>query len=114
MPFELNCGYHSCIFYNKNVNPRSQIKSAKELATKLRNLMIICKQSLQHVPKLQKQYHKKHAKPRSYAAGNNIWLKSKYIKTKNRNYKLETIFFSPFRVLLLVGKQAYKLKLLKK
>ena len=40
-------------------------------------------------------------------------MNSKYIKTKC-NQKLEAKFFGPFRVLQLVGKQAYKLELPKK
>ncbi len=58
-------------------------------------------------------YHDKHAKPRSYASGEKVWLNSNYIKTK-RNRKLEAEFFGPFRVLHLVRKQAYKLELPKR
>ncbi len=75
--------------------------------------MIICRENLQHTQELQKRYHNKHAKPKSYAIGEKVWLNSKYIKTK-RNRKLEAKFFRPFRVLHPVGKQAYKLELLKK
>ena len=50
---------------------------------------------------------------KSYAPNDKIWLNSKYIKTK-QNCKLEAKFFEPFRFLHLVGKQAYKLELLKK
>ena len=40
-------------------------------------------------------------------------MNSKYIKTK-RNQKLEAKFFRPFRVLRLVGSQAYQLELPKR
>ncbi len=75
--------------------------------------MIVCRENLQHVQELQKRYHNKHAKPRSYAPGKKVWLNSKYIKTK-RYCKLEAKFFGPFRVLHAVGKQAYKIELPKK
>ncbi len=75
--------------------------------------MTLYRENFQHIQELQKQYHNKYAKDRSYAPGEKVWLNSKYIKTK-RNRKLEPKFFGPFRVLHLVGKQAYKLELSKK
>ncbi len=113
IPFEFNCGYHPRASYEEDVDPHSQSKSADKLATKFRKLMAVCRENLQHVQELQKWYHDKHAKPRSYAPGTKVWLNSKYIKTK-QNRKLEAKFFGPFRVLHPVGKQAYKIELLKK
>ncbi len=75
--------------------------------------MIVCRENLQHAQELQKRYHNKHAKPRSYALDEKVWLNSKYIITK-RNRKLEAKFFGPVKVLHPVGKQAYKLELPKK
>ena len=46
----------------------------------------------------------------SYTLSNKIWLKSKYIKTKQKQ-KLKAKFFRPSRILHPVSKQAYKLKL---
>ena len=99
--------------YKEDVNPRSQSKSADELSAELRELMIVCRENLYHAQELQKRGHDKGVKPRSYAIGNKVWLNSKFIKTK-RNRKLEAKFFGLFRVLHLVGKQAYKLELPKK
>ena len=112
-PFELNCGFHPRMSYEEDVDPRSQSKSADELSAELRELMIVCQKNLHHAQKLQKRAHDKGVKPWSCAVGEKIWLNSKYIKTK-RNRKLEAKFFGPFRVLHLVGKQAYKLELPKK
>ena len=112
-PFELNCGYHSRMSYEKEVDPRSKSKSVDELSTELRELMFVCQENLHHAQELQKRAHDKGVKPRSYAPGDKVWLNSKYIKTK-RNRKLEAKFFGPFRVLHPVGKQAYKLELPRK
>ena len=109
-PFELNCGYHPRTLYEEEVDPRSQSKSADELAEELRELMVVCRENLHHAQELQKRAHDKGVKTRSYAPGEKVWLNSKFIKTK-RNRKLEAKFFGPFRVLHPVGKQAYKLEL---
>ena len=75
--------------------------------------MSALRENLQHVQELQKRYHNKHAKPRSYAPGDKVWLNSKYIKTK-QNCKLGFKIFGPFRILYPVGKQAYKIELPKR
>lgn len=62
---------------------------------------------------LQKYYYDKHAKSRSYVLGDKVWLKSKYIKTK-QNRKFEAKFFRFFQVLYPVRKQVYNLELPKK
>ena len=111
--FELNCGYHPRVSYEKDLDPRSKSKIAEKLSSELRNLMAICQQNLHHVQELQRQAHDKGVKSQSYAPGNKVWLSSKHLKTK-RNHKLEAKFFSLFWVLHLVGKQAYKLELSKK
>ena len=113
MPFELNCGYHFWVSYEKDVDPCSKSKSADELSAELRELMIICWKNLHHAQKLQKRVNDKSVKLGSYNLGDKIWLNSKYIKTK-RNWKFESKFFDLFQVLYLVGKQAYKLELPKK
>ena len=75
--------------------------------------MTVCWENLQHAKEFQKQAQNKGVKSKSYAPGNKVWLNIKYIKTK-QNRKLEVKFFEPFWVLNPIGKQAYKLKPLKK
>ena len=48
MPFELNCGYHPCVFFKKDTNPRSWLKTADELSTKLWELMTIYWENFYH------------------------------------------------------------------
>ena len=109
-PFELNCGYHPCMLYKEEVDPRSQSKSADKLVENLKELIIICRENLYQAQELQKRAYNKGVKPQSYAPSEKVWLNSKFIKTK-RNRKLEAKFFGPFQVLHSVGKQAYKLEL---
>ena len=100
--FELNCKYHSRVSYEEDINPRSWSKVANELTKKLKNIMAAYRENLQHTQELQKRAHNRGTKPRSYVPDENIWLNSKYIKTK-RNQKLEVKFFRFFRVLYPVG-----------
>ena len=107
---KFNYGYHQCVLYKENINPRFRSKAADKLTKELRNLISIYRENLQHAKELQKRTYNKKIKPRSYALGEKIWLNSKYIKIK-RNQKLEAKFFKSFRVLYLVDNQAYKLEL---
>ena len=45
MPFQLNCGYHPCVFYKKDINLYFQFKSASDLANKLKELMVVCQKN---------------------------------------------------------------------
>ena len=42
MPFELNCGYHPCISFEENIDPRSRSKIVDKLSTELQKLMTVC------------------------------------------------------------------------
>ncbi len=110
IPFELNCDFHPRASYEKDVHFGSQSKADDELATERKDLMTVHKDNLLHAIRLQKRYHNKYSKPRSYVPEEKVWLNSKYIKTK-QNRKLESKFFGPFRVLHPVIKQVYKLEL---
>ncbi len=47
-PFELNCGYHSRVFFEEDVDPRSRSRLANELAEELKELMEVCCQNIFH------------------------------------------------------------------
>ena len=111
--FELNCEYYLWVSYKEDINPRSKFKSANKLLAELQELITVCRKNLHYTQELQKQAHSKGVKPENYLLDNKTWLNSKYIKTK-QNRKLKAKFFGLFQVLHLVGKQTYKLKLLKK
>ena len=93
--FKLNCGYHPCVSYKEDLDPRSKSKTAEKLSFELQNFMAVYQQNLHHAQKPQKRAHDKGVKPQSYAPGDKVWLSSKHLTTK-RNCKLEAKFLSLF------------------
>lgn len=89
-------------------------KLIKEPINQLRNLITINRENVHYTKELQKRHYNEITKFISYVPDDKIWSNSKFIKTKNRNLKLEPKFFRLFRVLNLITKQAYKLELVKK
>lgn len=63
---KLNYRYYLQVSYKKDVNLRSQSRSVDELATKFRKLMIIYRKNFLYTKELQKQYHDKNVKLKSY------------------------------------------------
>ena len=82
IPFELNGGYHPCIFFEKDTDLYFQSKTAKKLFSKIRKFITVCWEKLYHNQNVQKRANNKGVKPKSYAPGDKVWLNSKYIKTK--------------------------------
>ena len=70
--FKLNCEYHLCIFYEKDLDFYSKSKIVKELSFKLPNLMAIHQQNLYHTQKLWKQAYDKRVKLQSYVLGDKV------------------------------------------
>ena len=78
--FELNCGYHSRVLSEKDVDLDSKSRFHDKLAQKLRKQIEICCQNLLYTQKLQKKTHNQKLKSYSYALNEKICLNSKYIK----------------------------------
>ena len=57
--FELNCGYHFCVFFGEGTNPWSKLKSADKLSAELQDPMTVCRKSLHHAYELQKRANNK-------------------------------------------------------
>ena len=75
--FELNCGFQPRVSHEEDVEHYTRSKTADQLATELQTFMSICRENLQHDLELQKRYHDKHVKPKSYAIRDKVWLNSK-------------------------------------
>ncbi len=72
-PIELNCGYHSRVSFEEDMDPDSRSCSANKLAKELRELMEVCCQNLLHAQELQKKAYDKGVKSRSYTLGKKVW-----------------------------------------
>ena len=70
--FKLNCGYHPCVSYKEDLDPRSKSKTAEKLSFELQNFMAVYQQNLHHAQKPQKRAHDKGVKPQSYAPGDKV------------------------------------------
>ena len=57
--FELNYGYHLCIFDKKDLNFHPKLKIVKKLSSQLWNLIAVCQQNFYYAQKLQKQAYNK-------------------------------------------------------
>ena len=75
--FKVNYGYHPRVFFKEDTDPCSQLKTTDRLLAELRKVMTVCRENLHHAQNFQKQAHNKGVKPRSYALGDKVWLKSK-------------------------------------
>ena len=82
MPFELNCGYYSCIFFEEDINLYPQLKSADKLLAELQDLMTICQENLTTLKSFRNKLTIKALSLKAMPFSNKIWLNSKYIKTK--------------------------------
>lgn len=108
--FKLNCGFYLRALYKKNVNFWSKSNAGDKFVRKLWQLVTISQKNLLYEYELQKKFHDKSTKQKSYVLGEKVQLHSKYIVTK-WNKKLEAGFYESFRILYLVGQVTYKLKL---
>ena len=93
--FELNCGYHPCVFFEDKCNAYSRSSFIKKTGYGIEEVNECLLPKLFVRQNLQKQVYNKGVKPQSYASSEKIWLNSKYIKTK-RNWKLQAKFFELF------------------
>ena len=52
MPFKLNCGYHLCVLFEEDTNPRCQSKLADKLSANLQDLITVFRKNLYHAQEL--------------------------------------------------------------
>ncbi len=70
--FKLNCGYHTRVSFEEDVDPQLRSRSTKKLAEELRELIEVCCQNLLHTQEMQKKARNKGVKSHNYAPGKKI------------------------------------------
>ena len=72
IPFEVYCGYHPKVFFEKDFDPCSRSGFVNKLIQKLKELIEVCCQNLFHASELQKKAYDKGVKRRSYTPGKKV------------------------------------------
>jgi len=90
-------------------NQRALLK-AKDLETARREVKAQWEQAQGSMAK----YYNKHRKPKSFAPGDLVMLSSKNIRMRKASKKLAGKFLGPFKVLKVIGQNAYTLQLPRK
>ena len=57
--FELNNEYHLCVYYKKDLDPHSKLKTMEKLSFEFQELITVCQKNFHHIQKFQKQTHNK-------------------------------------------------------
>jgi len=95
----------------RDENPGKEVPGAEERAKHLFDLRKELADSWLHASQQQAKYYNKGRKPMSFKVGDNVLLSLKNIKIHLPSRKMTQKFDGPFRVMGIVGKQAYRLAL---
>lgn len=96
-----------------NASKEGESQSAREKAERLERAVEEAKELwIKTQESMTKFYNRKHI-GRSYAVGDDVMLSSKNIRMQKASKKLADKFLGPFKVISILGKNAYKLELLK-
>ena len=87
------------------------VPAAKERAAAMSETRTELEKRLEHAVKTQTKYYDEKHKPRQYAPGDMVWLSGKNIQSRRPSKKLDNKFHGPFRILKVIGEQAYRLEL---
>ena len=90
----------------------TDIPAAHKRVLNLVTMQKLLEKRLIKVVALQTKYYNLKHKPHKYNVEDFVYFNSQNIKSTRLSKKLDWKFYKPYKVIELVGKQAYKLKLL--
>jgi len=109
-PFQALSGYDPCIPpMTKTELTKGDVPAAKERIKKIHNARAVLSRHLAAASLSQKKHYDKRHTPKQFAVDEWVLLSSKNIRF--RAGKLTPPFISPFKIIDLIGNQAYKLDL---
>jgi len=91
--------------------PEGGAPAAHERATTIKAVRDELAQRLRAAGEYQTKYYNQRHKPRHFNVGDEVLLSSKNIRLARPSKKLDNRFLEPFKILEVVGKQAYRLEL---
>src|SRR5436190_21400111 len=91
--------------------PEGRAPVAYERATTIKVIRDELAQCLRAAGEYQTKYYNQRHKPRHFNVGDEVLLSSKNIRLARPSKKLDNRFLGPFKILEVVGKQAYHLEL---
>jgi transposase InsO family protein len=92
-------------------DPQLDVPAVNERVQELRRVRGELETTWAQAVKSQASHHNRHTNPRTYNVGDMVYLSAKNIRTRRPNKKLDHKYHGPYKILALVGKQAYRLQL---
>ena len=111
-PFFLMYGYHPEIRWEvEDDSPEGKVPSANDRVRQLQAARDDAAERLNAAVAAQTKHYNKTHQPQSYKVGDLVMLATKNLKQKRPSKKLSHKFVGPFRIVDIVGAQAYRLLL---
>lgn len=112
-PFYALMGYNPSIhtISTRDEPPEGGVPAAEERVRRLEHERSAMEKTWKHAQEAQTRYYNKTHKPQTYKVGDMVLLSLKNIRLKLPTKKLSPRFAGPYRVIDLVGTQAYRLAL---
>jgi hypothetical protein len=92
-------------------DPQVDVPAVSERIEELRRVRRDMEANWARAVKSQASYHNQRTRPQTYCVGDMVYLSARNIRTRRPNKKLDHKYHGPYKVLTLVGTQAYRLQL---
>ena len=111
-PFQAYAGFNPTLNIDVEVDVRKgEAPAARQRIEALQEIRTNLEDCWKQATEYQTKYYNAKHKPKQYNVGDEVLLSAKNIRTRRPSKKLDHRFLGPFKILELVGNQAYRLEL---